>query len=351
MIRNSSKMALLFMVPTVVMSSSVAANAMGGIRSFGNSVVTVAVRLLQASSKTGVKGILGKSKPEDGIDHNLVSQSINLFNENKPVFLKHLIEDPRQLPLKEALEVTKTPKIKLQGYYYVEGENTFYPIIKEDNSLGPAHKVPKGIVTLNGFKGKNSKDDGIYEVIKVQSRSEVSVKNLEGSDEKHEHVSSIFSENFKNISDRKSIVDHDENEKALVNLAIKYSRDKFKIDIDNPDDFITRDNSTYKNAFTVFSASFANDNDPEFNEWLGKNYKNVNPKVKENLKLIGQKLTSVKSKSDVSLSSKLESISIKDSSSEGVGGASASVLQLDEESKKQYETQGARPKLKDKKSK
>ncbi len=352
MIKNGKRISLFLMVPTVVISSNVTANAMVGIRSFGNSVIGVASKLIQSSKKSSsIKSIL-TSKFQLSVDHNKVAKSVNLYNEDKNKFLSLLIENPRELPLKEAIELVKTPKISLKGYYFIKDENSFYPIVIEDNSSGPVVKVPKGVMTQTGFKGKSSKDNGMFEVVEVESRKEINVKNLEGTDEKYEHMSSIISDNLKNITTGENIADYDENEKGLLRLAAQYSRDIYKLSLNKPEDFMAHDNTTHRNAFTLFSASFANDSDPDFNNWLRENYIYVMPNVKKNLKLISEKLIRVKSKSDSDITTKLESISVKDKSSqEEVSGAAASISSQDDESKKIFEAQGARPKFSERKPK
>lgn len=342
MIKNNKKLSLCVMVPFMVVSGNVTVNALVGVRSFGNSIIGVASKLI--NDKSSLKNLFTSKQKSSSVDHNKIAKSIDLYNNDKSKFFHHLIETPREIPLKEALELVKTPKISLRGYYYIKDENSFYPIVEVDNTIPSGYKTPKGVMTQDGFKGKEYKNNGMFEVVKVKSRKDINLKNIEGTDEKYEYVSKVISQNLKNISSADNIGDYDENEKGLLRLAAQYSKEVLKMDLEKPEDFMANDKVAHRNAFTLFSASFANDNDLEFKNWLRENYIYVTPDVKRNLKLINQKLivTPLKQSYDTK---KLQSISEKSAEIKKEEAVSMPMLNQNSSGNiEDYERQGAKPK-------
>lgn len=127
------------MVPFMVVSSNVTVNALVGVRSFGNAIIGVASKLI--NDKSSLKNLFISKQKFGNVDHNKIDKSIDLYNNDKLKFFHHLIEILRELLLKEALELVKTPKI----FYYIKDENSFY-IVEVDNTILPGYKKPKGVM-------------------------------------------------------------------------------------------------------------------------------------------------------------------------------------------------------------
>ena len=310
----------------------------GGVRSYSNAIITVAGKFPRgAKSSSLVKKFFQSSST--GVNHDAIAKNIDLFNENKPKFMSFLAQTPREFPLKDALELIKCKKLKLKGYYYISDENSFYPIVSSDDRPGN-FKVPKGSITESGFVANDTEYNGLFEVLKVNSRSEIKIGEMKDTSEQYERMSKIFLRDLRGLTGENK--NYNENELGFLNLASMYSRDLIGLkDVKSLKDFKPNDDLSHKNAFTLFSADFSDDGNKDFDFWLNKNYENLSKHIETKLRDIRKDLISQTSESSESISTKFKSLSLEQGSSTSQSLRASSGLQS---SSDDYERQGARPK-------
>ena len=95
----------------------------------------------------------------------------------------------------------------------------------------------------------------MFEVLKVNSRSEIKIGEMKDTSEQYERMSKIFLRDLRGLTGENK--NYNENELGFLNLASMYSRDLIGLkDVKSLKDFKPNDDLSHKNAFTLFSADF-----------------------------------------------------------------------------------------------
>lgn len=334
MIRYNKRIFLHIVSSSVLLSNSIVVNAtIRGRLGISTAISVVSNSLTKkSSSKFGTIKKLFATQDSQLSPHNQVAEVINKFNDDKKSFLSTLIQTSWKIPLRDGMDLVEEKRIMLNGYYYIKDGDEYFPIVTSGDSTRK-FDIPKGIITPKGFKGKESKNDDLYDVKVVETREHMKFDLSDVG--RHTKKIDTFEENLPELSLSDRIGRYNPLEREFLSLAYGYTNEILKLKSGDGKFFPEQRDKDRRNMLTVFMANFSNGDDPEFNKWLNGKYEALKDKGVE-LKKLRDKLISKSEATGVEEGVNKLSLKLSGSDVEGASGGS------DE----RYEKQGARPKTK-----
>lgn len=250
---------------SIVVSSSVFIPSSVVFATVGNRYVSSlvsslanSIRLEKSASRSAISGLRRSIRKPTGdvttskFAHSYYKSALDLFNQERDIFNSKISKSSKIITLEEGVSLVAVKKVHLEGYTLVESTGGVHPNIRVINEQKEIPEILDGKITARGFIGESSRNNGVYDLVKVKDVSDLSFRdNSEQFTNKFKEVELKFKENFPNVfSDR--LGELSSTEKSLLLLSKMYSN---RLDIESltNEDLISGSDSS-KNAHTLFKA-------------------------------------------------------------------------------------------------
>ena len=242
------------------------------VSSLVSSVANI-IRLEKSASGSAISGLRRYIRKPSGdvsaskFAHSYYKSSLDLFNEERDIFNSKISKSGKIITLEEGVSFVAVKKVHLEGYTLVESTGGFHPNIRVINEQKEIPEILDGKITARGFIGEYSRNNGVYDLVKIKDVSDLSFSdNSEQFISRFKEVEAKFKENFPGVFSNE-FGELSSTEKSLLFLLLsKMYSNRLNIESLTNEDLISGSDSP-KNADTLFKAELIVGNN-NFIRWV-----------------------------------------------------------------------------------